>query len=154
MDFLTKWGVFNTRLARPEKGGLRGTLTEEELEKVLSTYVKGRLSPGPDGVITELLKDTTCTERKVILLWINGVLTSEKPGLRLSVKEVHGLVALLHKGGGSTDRASDYRPVVLGPTQQPVSSNLLHYPRTIGKDCGRVKHLGTGSRGVQGKKGM
>ena len=29
------------------------------------------------------------------------------------MKEVHGLVALLHKGGGSTDRASDYRPVVL-----------------------------------------
>ena len=113
MDFLTKWGVFNTRLARPEKGGLRGTLTEEELEKVLSTYVKGRLSPGPDGVITELLKDATCTERKVILLWINDVLTAEKPGLRLSAKEVHGLVALLHKGGGSTDRASDYRPVVL-----------------------------------------
>jgi len=27
--------------------------------------------------------------------------------------EVYGLVALLHKGGGSKDRASDYRPVVL-----------------------------------------
>ena len=47
MDFLTKWGVFNTRLARPEKGGLRGTLTEEELEKVLSTYVKGGKVPMP-----------------------------------------------------------------------------------------------------------
>ncbi len=30
-----------TRLARPEKGGLRGKLTEEDLEKVLATYVKG-----------------------------------------------------------------------------------------------------------------
>ena len=78
MDFLTKWVVFNTRLARPEKGGLRGTLTEEELEKVFSTYVKGRLSPDPDGVITELLKDATCTERRVILLWINGMLTTEE----------------------------------------------------------------------------
>ena len=113
MDFLTKWGVFNTRLARPEKGGLRGTLTEEELEKVLSTYVKGHLSPGPDGVIMELLKDDTCTERKVILLWINDVFTSEDPDLRLSVKEVHGLVSLLHKDGGWTDRVRDYRPVVL-----------------------------------------
>ena len=72
MDFMTKWGIFKTRLAHPEKGGLRGTLTEEELEKVLATYVKGRLSPGPDGVITGLLKDTTCTERKVILHWIKG----------------------------------------------------------------------------------
>ena len=104
-------GIFNTRLARPEKGGLRGKLNEEELEKVLATYVKGRLSPGPDGIISELLKDTTCIKRKVILRWINGVLTSEEPGLRLSIKKVHGLVALLD--GGSTDRASDYRPVVL-----------------------------------------
>ncbi len=70
--------MFNTRRTHPEKGGLRGTLTEEELEKVLSTYVKGHLSPGPDGVITELLKDATCTERRVILLWINDVLTTEE----------------------------------------------------------------------------
>ena len=33
--------------------------------------------------------------------------------LRLSLREMHGLVALLHKGGCSTDRAGDYRPVVL-----------------------------------------
>jgi hypothetical protein len=49
----------------------------------------------------------------VILCCLNEVLTSEEPDLRLSVKEVHGLVALLHKGGGSKDRTSDYRPVVL-----------------------------------------
>ena len=28
-------------------------------------------------------------------------------------REVHGLVSLLYKGGGSTDRTCDYRPVVL-----------------------------------------
>ena len=81
--------------------------------KVLATYVKGHLSLGPDVIITELLKDDTCTERKVILHWITGVLTSKESGLRLSVKEVHGLVVLLHKVGGSTDRVSDYLPVVL-----------------------------------------
>jgi hypothetical protein len=113
MEFMTRWGIFDDRRARPDKGRLRGKLTEEELEKLLATYVKGRLSPGPDGIITELLKDATSTERRVILCWLNEVLTSEEPGLRLSVKEVHGLVALLHKGGGSKDRASDYRPVVL-----------------------------------------
>jgi hypothetical protein len=113
MDFMTKQGIFNTRLAHPEKGGLRGKLTEEELEKVLATYVKGRLSPGPDGIISEFLKDATSTERIVILQWINEVLTVEEPGRKLSVTEVHGLVALPHKGDGSTDRAENYRPVVL-----------------------------------------
>jgi hypothetical protein len=49
----------------------------------------------------------------VILHWIKGVLTSKEPGLRLSIKEVHGLVTLLNKGGGSINRESDYRPVVL-----------------------------------------
>ncbi len=56
-----------------------------------------RLSPGPDEIISELLKDTTSMERRVILHWINGVLTSKEPGLRLLIKEVHGLVTLLHK---------------------------------------------------------
>ena len=73
MDFMTDRGIFKTRLARPDKGGLRGKLTEEELEKVLATYVKGRLSPGPDGIISELLKDATSTERSIILQWINEV---------------------------------------------------------------------------------
>jgi hypothetical protein len=49
MTFMEKWDIFNTRLVRPDKGCLRGELTEEELEKVLSLYVKGSLSPGPDG---------------------------------------------------------------------------------------------------------
>jgi hypothetical protein len=78
MDFMTERGIFKTRLARPDKGRLRGKLTEEELEKVLATHVKGRL-----------------------------------PGHKLSVTEVHGLVAFLHKGGGSTVRAENYRPVFL-----------------------------------------
>jgi hypothetical protein len=67
MDFMTERGIFKTRLARPDKGGLRGKLTGEELEKVLATYIKGRLSPGPDGIISELLKDATSTERSVVL---------------------------------------------------------------------------------------
>ncbi len=98
MTFLEKWGVHITRLTRPDKGRLRGKLTDEEFEKLLSTYVKGNLSPGPDGVISELLRDATATERRIILHWINKVLTSEEPGLRLSLREVHVLVALLHKG--------------------------------------------------------
>ncbi len=65
-----------------EQGRLRGKLIEEEFEKVLSTYVKGRLSPGPDGVISELLRGATSTERRIILHWINDVLTSDEPGLR------------------------------------------------------------------------
>jgi hypothetical protein len=113
MDFMTDRGILKTRLARPDKGGVRGRLTEEELEKVLATYVKGRLSPGPDGIISELLKDTTSTERSIILQWIHEVLTTDNPGHKLSVKEVHGLVTLLHKGGGSTVRAENYSPVVL-----------------------------------------
>ena len=49
----------------------------------------------------------------MILHWINEVLTSEEPGRKLSITEVQGLVVLLHKGGGSTDRSENYRPVVL-----------------------------------------
>ena len=65
--------------------------------------MKGRLVthlfPGPDGIIPELLWDVTNTEREVILHWIKEVLTSDEPGLRTSMKEVHGQVTLLYKGG-------------------------------------------------------
>ena len=67
MTFMETLGVFNTRLVRPDKGRLGGKLTEEKLEKLLSTYVKGNLSPGPDGVISEILRDATGTERRIIL---------------------------------------------------------------------------------------
>jgi hypothetical protein len=36
MDFMTKRGIFITRLALPDKRGLRGKLTEDELEKVVA----------------------------------------------------------------------------------------------------------------------
>ncbi len=42
MDFLTKWGVFNTRLARPEKGGLRGGAGESIVD-----IRQGTPFPGP-----------------------------------------------------------------------------------------------------------
>ena len=38
MTFLEKWGVFNTRLARPDKGRLRGKLTDEEFENGTPNY--------------------------------------------------------------------------------------------------------------------
>ena len=40
MDIMTEWGIFKTRLARPDKGGLRGKLTKEELDKVLVRHTR------------------------------------------------------------------------------------------------------------------
>jgi hypothetical protein len=37
MEFMTRWGIFDDRRAHPDKGRLRGKLTEEELEKLLAT---------------------------------------------------------------------------------------------------------------------
>jgi len=56
----------------------------------LATSVKGHLSPDPACIISELLWDVTSTERKIILHWINEVLTSDDPGLRISMMKVHG----------------------------------------------------------------
>ncbi len=51
----------------------------------------------------------------MVLQWINEVITSDDHRTRSQTlgQEVHGLVALLHKGGGSTVRAENYRPIVL-----------------------------------------
>jgi hypothetical protein len=64
-----------------------------------------------------LLKDATSTERSIILQWINEVLTTDNPGHKLSVKEVHGLVWLLggvYKGWLSVSRIAESAGIFSG----------------------------------------
>jgi len=65
MKFVWDSVIFNTRLARPEKDAFEASSHRKELDMVLTTYMKGHLSPDPDGIISELLWDTTSTERKI-----------------------------------------------------------------------------------------
>ena len=50
---------------------------------------------------------------ELIRMWANKILTETGPARSMTVQEMEGHISLLHKGGSTSDKASDWRPVVL-----------------------------------------
>jgi hypothetical protein len=50
---------------------------------------------------------------ELIRMWANKILTETGPVRSVTVQEMEGHISLLHKGGSTSDKASDWRPVVL-----------------------------------------
>jgi hypothetical protein len=112
MSFLFEAGVFNDRCILG--GSLRGEVTEIEWNKFTSFYLKPGKAPGPSKVPNELIKTASSIEKRILRAWANKILTAEQltPDI-LCEEDVHGVISLLHKGGGTTIHPSDWRPVVL-----------------------------------------
>jgi ribonuclease HI len=112
MSFLFEAGVFNDRCILG--GSLRGEVTEIEWNKFTSFYLKPGKAPGPSKVPNELIKTASSIETRILRAWANKILTAEQltPDI-LCEEDVHGVISLLHKGGGTTIHPSDWRPVVL-----------------------------------------
>ena len=50
---------------------------------------------------------------ELIRMWANKILTETGPARSVTVQEMEGHISLLDKGGSTSDKASDWRPVVL-----------------------------------------
>jgi len=50
---------------------------------------------------------------ELIWMWANEILTGTGPACSMMIQEMEGHISLLHKGGTTSDKASDWRPVVL-----------------------------------------
>ena len=112
MSFLFEVGVFNDRCI--SGGSLRGEVTEMEWNKFTIFYLKPGKTPGPSKVSNEVVKKESSIETRILRPWANKILTAEQltPDI-LCEEDVHGVISLLHKGGGTTIHPSDWRPVVL-----------------------------------------
>ena len=126
MAFLEKWKVFSYRTAEGTAKRLRGELTPKEWENYVHHKLKKDISPGPDGFQTDLIKTLSPTGLEIIRTWANQVLTLGPQPRRITLEQLNGTISLLHKGTGSTDRTSDWRPVVLLNTINHCVAHIIN----------------------------
>jgi len=102
-------------IASGTQGRLRGALTSQEIAKYVEHCLKPGKAPGPDECPNELLKTMSDEEFLIVQAWVNEILTVPVETIdtaRQSRSTINGTISHLHKGG-STNKTSDERPVVL-----------------------------------------
>jgi len=106
LELMTKLKIDAHRTASGTQGRLRGALAK---------YVEHCKAPGPDKCPNELLKTMSDEEFLIVQAWVNEILTLPEKTIdtaHQSLSTINGTISLLHKGG-STNKTSDQRPVVL-----------------------------------------
>jgi hypothetical protein len=93
--------------------GLKGPLTDTEMQKVVDFYLKINKSPGPDKFQAELIKTMSPEQIRVLQKWLNEILAKGELVTKVTEAEMAGRLTLLHKGGSKSDQISHWRPVVL-----------------------------------------
>jgi len=90
-------------------------LTSQEITKYVEYCLKPGKAPGLDKCLNELLKTKSDEEFLIVQVWLNEILTL--PGNPIdtahhSRSTTNGTISQ-HRKGGSTNKTSDQRPVVL-----------------------------------------
>jgi len=127
---MTKLKMDAHRTASGTQSRLRGALTSQEIAKYVEHCLKPDKAPGPDKCPNELLKTISGEEFLIVQAWVNEILTLPEKAIdtaRQSQSTMNGTVSQLHKGG-STNKTSDQRPVVLLNS----GYQLLNYMKTSG----------------------
>jgi len=112
---MTKIRIDTRRTASGKQGRLRGALTSQEIAKYVEYCLKPGKAPGPDKCPNELLKTMSDEEFFIVQAWVNEILTLPDKTINTawqSRSNMNGTIYQLLKGG-STNRTSDPRPVVL-----------------------------------------
>jgi len=112
---MTKLKIDAHRTASGTQGRLRGALSSKEIAKYVEHCLNPGKAPGPDKCPNELLKTMSNAEFFIVQAWVNEILTLPDKTIdtaRQSRSTINGTISQLHKGG-STNKTSDQRPVVL-----------------------------------------
>jgi hypothetical protein len=88
--------------------GLKGPLTDTEMQKVVDFYLKINKSPGPDKFQAELIKTMPPEQIRVLQKWLNEILAKGELVTKVTEAEMAGRLALLHKGGSKSDQISHW----------------------------------------------
>ena len=92
---------------------IRGAVTDHEFDQFRRDRLKMRKAGGPDGYTNEMIRVLTQEELDVLREWADRVLRDAQGAEILTEEVLNGTVSLLHKGGDTNDRPSDWRPIVL-----------------------------------------
>ena len=151
MDFLQQANAFEPTIPDDQPLRLRGEITENACRAFIQNFLKNGKATGLDGTHAEMMKTLTDAELTIICKWVNSILTTDKDrALPMTVAEMQGRVRLLHKGGDTCTKPSDWRPVVLlNCTNQLVMHILNQRLRDIVERSGWLENGQAGGR--QGK---
>jgi hypothetical protein len=103
---------------------IRGPVTDYELDQFRTDRLKLRKAGGPDRSNNELFRSLTAEELAVVREWAGRVLKDAQSASSVLTDDVLNCsIRLLHKGGDTSDRPSDWRPIGL----LNVGIQLIHH---------------------------
>jgi len=70
------------------------------------------VAPGQDALQNEHIKAMSDEEKEILRGWVNAILDPGNP-TEMTEEETRGMISLLHKGGATSDKTSDLRPIIL-----------------------------------------
>jgi hypothetical protein len=103
---------------------IRGPVTDHELDQFRKDRLQLRKAGGPDKSTNELFRSLTGEELAVVREWADRALQDAQSAASTLTDEVLNCsIRLLHKGGETSDKPSDLRPIGL----LNVGIQLLHH---------------------------
>lgn len=88
-------------------------MTQHEFRKFVVSCLRGGKASGLDGHVNESIRTMPDEQLELIRMWANEVLTATGATRQMTMDEMEGQICMLHKGGQTSDKAGDWRPVAL-----------------------------------------
>ncbi len=112
------------RKANIQEGSEDWSCSDHELDQFRKDRLQLRKAGGPDKSTNELFRSLTGEELAVVREWTDRVLKDAHSATSTLTNEVLNCsIWLLHKGGETSDKSSDWRPIGL----LNVGIQLLHH---------------------------
>ena len=103
---------------------IRGPITDQELDHFRKARLKLRKAGGPNKENNELCRSLTAEELAVVREWADRALKDARSAsLVLTDEDLNCTIRLLHKGGDTSDKPNDWRPIGL----LNVGIQLIHH---------------------------
>ena len=103
---------------------IRGPITDHELDHFRKARLKLRKAGGPNKATNELYRSLTAEELAVVRTWADhSIKDMHSAASALTDEDLRCAIRLLHKGGETSDKPSDWRPIGL----LNVGTQLVHH---------------------------
>jgi hypothetical protein len=110
---------------------IRGPVTDAELDHFRQDRLQLRKEGGPDTYVNEIIRALTSEELEVIREWADQALRDAKSAEVLTEEVLYCTIRLLHKGGDTSDKPSDWRPVGLLNVCMQLIHHVINYRLTV-----------------------
>jgi len=92
---------------------IRGPVTDHELDHFRQDRLQLQKGGGPDKCVNELVRSLTEEELEIIREWANQALRDAEGAKVLTDEVLNCSIRLLHKGGDTSNKPSNWRPIGL-----------------------------------------